>query len=180
MKKPRASIDDARLREYAIMNDDNEGHCLPLSLVPTPTREYNQSSARNSAARQMRRAIGMTGGNEAGLVEASGPILLPRLPNPIPLPFDFTSRMLIYKQDPTVTELGIRKVLVRGLIQSGPRNSRIHIDGVAPVAPNSMNDYIQAPNSEGFDTVHTFAVVNSAVTLCQRAVGTTIKWQSYH
>lgn len=159
------------------MSDSDERYSLPLSLVPTPTREYNQSFAHHNDSRQMRSAIGLTGGNEAGLVEASGPILLPPIPKPLPLPFDFSSRMLIYKQDPTVTEMGIRRVLVRGLIRSGPRNSRINLSGVASVAPNSMNDYIQAPNSEGFDAVHTFAVVNSALTLCQRALGTTIKWQ---
>jgi hypothetical protein len=76
-----------------------------------------------------------------------------------------------------VTELGIRKVLLRGPMQPGPSNTRIKLQGVASVAPNTMNDFIQTPDTEGFDAVHTFAVVHQALVMCQRALGSPIGWQ---
>src|SRR5215204_5960006 len=77
----------------------------------------------------------------------------------------------------TDAELGIRKVLLRGPIQPGPRNGRIRLQGVASVVPNTMNDFIQTPDTEGFDAVHTFAVVHQALVMCQRALGSPIGWQ---
>ncbi|MBO9576348.1 MAG: hypothetical protein J7494_11460 [Sphingobium sp.] len=162
------------------MSDTTEGYALPVDLVPTPTREYNLVSAHEGAIRQtFRPAITFSATDISDLTtEAPQALPLPLpLPKPLPLPFDFSSRMLVFKQDPTVTEIGVRKVLVRGLTTTGPRNSRIQLQGVAPVAPNSMNDFIQSPGTEGFDAVHTFAVVQQTLVMAQRAAGATIKWQ---
>jgi len=164
-------------------NSKNEGNVvmisqtlrptLPSGLVPTPTRAYNEGFARRQALRQqIRPALPLVRSTDAelGEEEKAAPVTPTK-------PVLFGSRALIYKQDPSVTEIGIRKVLLRGPIQPGPRNTRVKLQGVADVAPNTMNDFIQTPDTEGFDAVHTFAVVNQALTKCQRSLGSTIRWQ---
>jgi len=151
---------------------------LPVGLVPTPTREFNTATSRNAAARQSspRPALKLVRSTDAEAEADAGPdVGVP--PVLIPQPILFGSRALIYKQDPSVAEIGIRKVLLRGLINAGPTSARIHLQGVASVAPNSMNDFIQAPGTEGFDAVQSFAVVHQALTMCQRALSATIRWQ---
>ncbi len=151
-------------------DDNNE---LPAGLVPTPTREYNQAfdlrQTRRQSVRPALKLVRSTDADEDSADDAAAaapaqPVL-------------FGSRALIYKQDPSVQEIGIRKVLLRGALQAGPRSARVALQGVAPVAANTMNDFIQAPGSEGFDAVHTFSVVHQALTMCQRALGAPIKWQ---
>jgi hypothetical protein len=145
---------------------------LPAGLVPTPTREYNQTfdirQLRRQSVRPALKLVRAADADEAGPAAGAAPA---------PQPVLFGSRALIYKQDPSVQEIGIRKVLLRGALQAGPRSSRIALQGVAPVAANTMNDFIQAPGTEGFDAVHTFTVVHQALAMCQRALGGPIKWQ---
>jgi hypothetical protein len=146
---------------------------LPVGLVPTPSPEYNRRLARQNLLRQkIRPGLPLVRSTDAELGEAERAAAVTPTQ-----PVLFGSRALIYKQDPSVTELGIRKVLLRGPMQPGPRNARITLHGVASVAPNTMNDFIQPPDTEGFDAVHTFAVVHQALTKCQRALGSTIRWQ---
>lgn len=165
---------------------------VPAGFVPTPTREFNTASARKSAARQTVRPalelVRSTDAADAKTDEAKGSkkvglkvVIKDHIPSPLPNPSQqlilFGSRALIYKQDPSVAEIGIRKVLLRGLISAGPKTSRIVMAGVAPVAPNSMSDFIQTPGTEAFDTVQGFSVVHQALIMCQRALGGSIKWQ---
>lgn len=150
---------------------DDNGQ-LPAGLVPTPTREYNQMFDLRQLRRQsVRPSLKLVRSTDADDSAADGVAAAPAQP------VLFGSRALIYKQDPSVQEIGIRKVLLRGALQAGPRSARITLQGVAPVAANTMNDFIQAPGSEGFDAVHTFAVAHQALAMCQRALGAPIKWQ---
>jgi hypothetical protein len=165
-------------REAQASAADGAEASLPVGFVPTPTREYNRASARGNAQRQsIRPALKLVRSADAelGEIEADAAEAAPAAAALLPVLFG--SRALIYKQDPSVGEIGVRKVLLRGLLAAGPRNARIQLQGVASVAPNTMNDFIQTPDTEAFDAVHCFAVVHQALTMCQRAMGATIRWQ---
>ena len=100
-------------------------------------------------------------------------------PIPIPFPFLFGSRVLIWKQDPSVPVPGIRRVYLPGLILNGPRDARIRTElpGTTPVNRNSMGDFIFSPGTAEFDSAHTFAVVRQTLTMFERARnGTRIPW----
>jgi hypothetical protein len=143
------------------MENDNQkqDRMLPVSLVPTPTREY----------RTHRKTVRAT-------LQPGVPI--PPLPIPIPIPIVKGSRVLMWKQDPSVTEIGIRKAFLPALISVGPKDSRITIQGLAPVTPNLFGDLIQSPGTEAFDAVHTFAVVRQTLTLHQRSLSPKpVPWQ---
>lgn len=154
---------------------------LPAGFIPTPSAEYNAASSRRGAARQISRpSLKLVRSTDAEPSFAEDDAA--KLPTPVPLPVPplqilFSSRALIYKQDPSVAEIGIRKVLLRGLIGAGPGTSRIKLAGVASVTPNAMSDFIQTPGTEAFDAVHTFAVVHQTLAMCQRTLGATIRWQ---
>jgi len=135
--------------------------------VPTPTRQYRQ---------HIESVNGMRGLNSRARVRPlPGPI---PIPIPIPIPFIRGSRALIWKQDPSVKEIGIRKVFLPSLILSGPKDGRIVIQGLTPVTPNTMNDFIETPGTPAFDAVHTFAVVRETLTMYQRTTGgMALPWQ---
>ena len=88
-------------------------------------------------------------------------------------------RVLMYKQDPSVAEIGIRKAFLPGVVVDGPRDARLRVEGVSPVALNAFGDLIgPAAGTEGFDTIHTFAVVRQTLTMYQRALGgKPLPWQ---
>lgn len=132
----------------------------PVSYVPTPTAAFRKH--RKAAA-----AI-----DEPGM-PALGRRAVPR-PVPIPLPFAFGARVLIWKQDPSVTEIGTRKAYLPGIVLSGPRDARITsgTPGIAPVSPNAFGDFIMQPETDQFDAVHTFAVVRQTLTMYQRSLST--------
>ena len=97
-------------------------------------------------------------------------------PIPLPLPLPIGARVLMWKQDPQVGEIGIRKAFLPSPISAGPRDSRIQIEGLPQVAPNAFGDLIVTPGTPAFDAVHTFAV--ETLTLFQRARGgTVLAWQ---
>jgi hypothetical protein len=77
--------------------------------------------------------------------------------------------VLIWKQDPTLQEIGIRKAYLPNHVFAGPRDARIVTQGVPAVNPNAFGDLIETPGTDGFDTVHTFAVVRETLTMFQRA-----------
>ena len=85
--------------------------------------------------------------------------------------------MLIWKQAPTVAEIGVRKVYLPGPVLSGPRDARITVQGLPPVSPNVTGDLIAAVGSDAFDTIHTFAVVRQTLTMYQRALGSAAPWE---
>jgi len=133
------------------------GSTLPVGFVPTPTREY----------REHRKTLRITLGPG-----------LPATPIPIPNPALPGSRVLIWKQDPSVREIGVRKAYLPGHILPGPRDARITVQGLPPVSPNVSGDLIEAVGTDAFDAIHTFAVVRSTLTMFQRALqGAPTPWQ---
>src|SRR5260370_13055614 len=109
---------------------------LPIGYVPTPTREY----------RAYRKAKKSTVG--AG-------IPTPPVPIRIPLPAVQGSRVLMWKQDPSVSEIGIRKAYLPNTLVTGPKDSRIATAGLPPVRPNVLGAFIQTPGTDTFSCVHT-------------------------
>ena len=132
---------------------------LPVSYVPTPTAEYR-------IHRKLVRATVEPGA-------PSAPTDIPAVPV---LP---GVRALIWKQDPSVAEIGIRKVYLPGNVLPGPRDARIAngVPGIPPVSPNAMGDYITTPGTDAFDAIHTFAVVRATLTMYQRALNGPVPWQ---
>jgi hypothetical protein len=104
------------------------------------------------------------------------PIPVPIPPFPIPLP---GARVLLWKQDPSVGEIGIRKAYLPAHVFAGPKDSRIAITGLPTVTPNVFGDLIESPGTDAFDSVHTFAVVRQTLTMYQRALGSPapLPWQ---
>ncbi|WUR14466.1 hypothetical protein E7V67_005005 [[Empedobacter] haloabium] len=121
---------------------------LPVGFVPTP-----------SAAYRMHRKI-------VGLAQQPG------RPRPKAATPPSGARVLMWKQDPSVTEMGTRKAFLPGVLLEGPRDARIASGqpGIAPVAPNAFGDFIVPPDTDQFDAVHTFAVVRQTLTMFQRVL----------
>ena len=107
----------------------SESHeALPVSYVPTPTRE-------SAVERRARRATSAT---------AFPPIPIP-IPIPIP-PFLLQGpRVLIWKQDPSVAEIGVRKAYLPFRVLNGPKDARTQLQGMTPVNSNVDGDFIQTP-----------------------------------
>ncbi len=144
------------------MMQEGEEESLPIAFVPTPTQEYRQHRKFDKATKA-----------------AGPPIPLP-IPIPIPFPFFKGHRVLLWKQDPSVTEIGIRKAYIPNLITTGPKNNRVTSQGLAAVAPNVFGDFIQTPGTDQFDAVHTFSVVQMTLKMVQRALsslGNPVPWQ---
>jgi hypothetical protein len=139
---------------------------IPVGFVPEPTIEYR------TRRKQLRNTV------NSGKPEPSASL---PAPTSIPIPPIVLKgpRVLMYKQDPSVAEIGIRKAYLPGLVSTGPLDARIRIQGVAPVAKNAMGDLIgPTPGTEGFDAIHTFAVVRQTLTMYQRALGgVQLPWQ---
>src|SRR5512138_1178 len=98
---------------------------VPVGFVPTPTAEYREHRKFASATK----AVGA-----------------PRVPSPIPIPIPVLvgPRVLMWKQDPSVAEIGIRKAFLPRPVSSGPSDARIKVTiaGMTPVAANAMGDFI--------------------------------------
>jgi len=144
-----------RIEEDLLVSESQgkDGRPLPVNFVPTPTETYRTH-------RKLVRA----------LVTSAKPTA-PTTPSPGPLPrVSRGARVLMWKQDPTVAEIGIRKAFLPGWFMPGPTDARITVAGVPMVTPNVMGDFIAPLNSEDFDTVHAFAVVRQTLTMYQRAM----------
>jgi len=101
------------------------------------------------------------------------------IPVPTPAPFQFGSRFLIWKQDPSVGALGQRLALIPQLVLNGPRDARIDTElaEVTPVIRNTNSDFIFAAGSGEGDCAHTYAVVRQTLTMYERAQdGKAIPW----
>ncbi len=101
------------------------------------------------------------------------------IPVPIPLPLLFGSRVMIWKQDPTVAALGRRLAFLPGLIANGPQDSRAEtsLPGTAPVVRNVNGDFIFPTFSSESDCVHTYSVVAMALRMWQQSrAGQAIPW----
>ncbi|MES2261278.1 MAG: hypothetical protein V4724_22400 [Pseudomonadota bacterium] len=137
----------------------------PLSYVPTPSAPYRMH--RKTA--QLTQQPGRPHLNGNALAQST---------------FPPGSRVLIWKQDPSVIEMGTRKTFLPGVILEGPRDARIAsgTPGIAPVSPNAFGDFIMTPGTAQFDAVHTFTVVRQTLTMYQRALasggdGAPLPWQ---
>jgi hypothetical protein len=129
----------------------------PVSFVPTPSAPYRQH-------RKVAKLL-----DEPG--QPRPPVGEQPAPPSVPLPYAFGARVLMWKQDPSVTEIGTRKAFLPGIVLAGPRDARIVLgDGIDPVAPNAFGDFVTMPDTPQFDAVHTFAVVRQTLTMYQRAL----------
>jgi hypothetical protein len=152
-------------RVVTVVETEQTSDAPPLSYVPTPSAAYRRH--RKAAALMLepgRPRIGV--GDEP------------------PSPFGIGTRVLMWKQDPSVGEIGIRKVFLPGLVLDGPRDARIACGqpGIDAVSPNVFGDFVTAPETPQFDAVHTYAVVRQTLTMYQRALAdgsddTPLPWQ---
>jgi len=136
--------------------DENMCMTLPVSFVPTPSALY----------RAHRKSVQL-------LQQPSLPRLKETaLPTRAAAAPPAGARVLIWKQDPSVNEIGARKIFLPGVILAGPRDARIASGqpGIAPVSPNAFGDFIMAPNTDQFDAVHAFAIVRMTLTMYQRVL----------
>ncbi|SPT59665.1 hypothetical protein [Actinomadura madurae] len=99
----------------------------------------------------------------------------PPVPRPVPVPVPARSghRFLVYKQDPSVTELGFRPAFIPTVVLIGPADARVRTElpGVTPVARNVSGDFVFAAGSPEFDCAHTFAVVRRTMAMYERHNG---------
>jgi hypothetical protein len=145
---------------------DAAGQTLPVGFVPQPTQEYAAHLARK-ALRTKTGSIATVAAAEAG-------------PTPVTPIVKAGARVLMWKQDPAVSEIGVRKAFLPRRVFTGPKDSRISIQGLPLVVPNVFGDMIVDPatDPEGFDAVHTFAVVRQVLTMYQRfRLPAPVPWQ---
>ena len=142
----------AAIQTLTNLVEDTRVDVLDTAAVPTPTAEYR-------TMRKLTRA--------ATAYAAPAPV-----PLHVSTPLLSGPRVLLWKQDPTVSEIGIRKAFIPSLVSSGPKDTRIQVAGIPSAFANAMGDFIQAPLTPEFDGVHTFAVVRMTLTMFQRALAT--------
>jgi hypothetical protein len=144
---------------------EKDGEVLPASYIPTPTQGYYAHRARTSAVSA-----------ETALPTPTPEAIPPKMPA---APISKGARVLMWKQDPSVEEIGIRKAYLPRRVFAGPRDARIAIQGVPTVTPNVFGDFIvNPPDTEAFDAVHTFAVVRQVLTMYERQrAPSVIPWQ---
>jgi hypothetical protein len=149
---------------------------MQMPEVPLPTQDYAERHARERL-----RSI-VVGPYVAPPVIEEGPALAgprtaaaPAAPMPTP-----GARVLVYKQDPSVAEIAVRKAFLPKRVFAGPRDARIAIAGLPTVTPNVFGDLLVDPatQAEAFDAVHTFAIVRMTLTMYERGMaGATLPWQ---
>jgi hypothetical protein len=149
----------------------------PVNYVPTPSAPYRQQRKAAQLLDQPGKPRPLAGPGNASSLESSQP-------GNVPLPYAFGARVLMWKQDPSVDEIGTRKVFLPGVVLAGPRDARIMLGdaSVPPVEPNAFGDFVTMPDTPQFDAVHTFAVVRQTLTMYQRALsfagaGMPLPWQ---
>jgi len=105
------------------------------------------------------------------------PVPIP-VPIPIPLPLLLGSRVMIWKQDPSVGALGRRLSFIPELLLNGPQNARIDtsLPGTTPVVRNVNGDFIFPTFSPESDCVHTFSVILQTLRMWQQTRGKNIPW----
>lgn len=130
----------------------------PVRFIPTPSAPYQQ---QHRLARLLEQPAGL---DTAPLDDEP--------PEAPPLPHAFGARVLMWKQDPSVGEIGTRRAYLPGPVLAGPRDARIApgAPGIDPVEPNAFGDFVTQPDTPQFDAVHTFAVVRQTLTMYQRSL----------
>lgn len=103
------------------------------------------------------------------------------------------SRINIWKQDPTVTDIGIKAIYLPNRVYPGPADQQIEIVGLPAVFPDSRGDFLFDCPVENiiddiynippvtlceqqFDAAHTYAIIRKVVTMFERVLGTRLKW----
>lgn len=141
----------------------------PVGFVPTPSRTYRQHRKAAQLLDQPGRPRPLAGPGSPSPRESDQPA-------DVPLPYASGARVLMWKQDPSVDEIGTRKVFLPGIVLAGPRDARVALasgnPGIPPVEPNAFGDFVTMPDTPQFDAVHTFAVVRQTLTMYQRALST--------
>ncbi|WP_229423135.1 hypothetical protein [Telluria aromaticivorans] len=138
----------------------------PARYIPTPSAPYQRQHRAARLLEQPAAPESTPGATpEAGYedeVSAEAP----------PLPHAFGARVLMWKQDPSVGEIGTRRAYLPGPVLAGPRDARIApgAPGIDAVEPNTFGDFVTQPDTPQFDAVHTFAVVRQTLTMYQRAL----------
>jgi hypothetical protein len=148
----------------------------PIGYVPMPTAPYRQHRKAAQLLDQPGRprlpagpASPGPGAGAPGLADSAED----GSQGDVPLPYAFGARILMWKQDPSVSEIGTRKVFLPGVVLAGPRDARIAIASdadTAAVEPNAFGDFVTMPDTPQFDAVHTYAVVRQTLTMYQRAL----------
>jgi len=159
------------MKQRALLPDDpnpSERDQTPVAFIPTPSAAYRQ----HRKAAQLLDQPGTPRGTDE-----------PRASD-VPLPYAFGARVLMWKQDPSVLDMGTRKAFLPGIVLAGPRDARIASGdpGISPVEPNAFGDFVTMPDTPQFDAVHTFAVVRQTLTMYQRALSSSgaempLPWQ---
>jgi hypothetical protein len=149
------------------MDANNTYPQLPVNFVPTPSAPYRQHRKAAQLLDQPGKPRPLAGPGSASSVEGAAA-------GDVPLPYAFGARVLMWKQDPSVDEIGTRKVFLPGVVLAGPRDARIMVavgdTGLPAVEPNAFGDFVTMPDTPQFDAVHTFAVVRQTLTMYQRAL----------
>jgi len=138
-------VDFSHLRHFQV------GRTAVLEpLAPEPTAEFVETL-------RARRAVPLP-----------TPIAVPK-----PIPSIAGSRFFIWKQDPSVGELGRRLTFIPSLVVNGPRDARVetNLPGTTPVTRNVDGDFLFPADTPEGDCAHTFAVVRQTLTLFERAEG---------
>jgi hypothetical protein len=148
---------------------------MQLPEVPLPTQDFLEHHARERL-----RSLVVEHYVPAPIVD-EGPALAGPLSAPAPVPILNTgARVFVYKQDPTVAEIAVRRAFLPKRVFAGPRDARIAIAGMPIVTPNVFGDLLLDPATQAnaFDAVHTFAIVRMTLTMYQRgAAGAILPWQ---
>jgi len=132
-------------------------------LVPEPTAQFYDELIEQHHA-----------------IQANVP--LPRtnpVPDPTPFSYRFGTRVIIWKQDPSVGHLGRRLKYLPGMILNGPKDARINtiMPSITPVFRNSYGDFVFPGNTPESDCAHTFAIVWLTLKMYERVLeGESIPW----
>ncbi len=154
---PRIQVPPSRRREdpggvdFSFQRHFQAGRTAVLEpIAPEPTAEFVETL-------RIRRAM---------------PLPAP-IPVPKPTPTLGGSRFFIWKQDPSVGELGRRLIFVPSLVVNGPRDARTdtNLGGTTPVSRNADGDFLFPPDTPEGDCAHTFAVVRQTLTMFERERG---------
>jgi hypothetical protein len=149
---------------------------MQLPEVPLPTQDYAERHARERLRSIVTGPyVGPPAVDEGPAPAGPRTAAPPAAPMPTP-----GARVFVYKQDPSVAEIAVRKAFLPKRVFAGPRDARIAIAGLPVVTPNVFGDLLVDPatQAEAFDAVHTFAIVRMTLTMYERGMaGATLPWQ---
>jgi len=82
------------------------------------------------------------------------------------------SKVRMWKQDPSVTQLGIRTAYIPTDVENGPKDQDIVIEGMGNIIKDEDGDFLYDPilSPIEFDAIHTYTVVRQVITMYRRAL----------